>query len=130
MLALLAATKTTQPVDVLTWIGNYAAQFGIFGLAFLDVFVTRKLLIPKWALEDAIKAKDDTIAQRDKYLADKNEDIKELKASLAQLQNLTRDQILPALVRANQLSADYVQEITRRAYTDERPVRRKRVDGV
>lgn len=117
------AADNTSP-DVGAYLSKYGAQFGIFGLAFFDLLVTRKVLVPKWDKEQMVTAKDETISDRDKTIEEKNEDIKELKGSLAQLQTLTRDQILPALVRANQLSADYVQEITRRAYLD--PLRRQR----
>lgn len=125
--AVLAAAETTPP-DIGTWIAKYAVQFGMFGLVFFDVFVTRKFFIPKWSKDEAITGKDELIALRDEVIAEKNADIAELKTSLAKLQDITRDQILPALVRSNQLSADYVQEITHRAYPGpppERPVTRR-----
>lgn len=117
--------------DVGSELLTYLAQYGIFGLAFFDVFVTRKVLVPKWAKDDAVAAKDNIIKDRDDVIREKNEDIKELKASLAQLQTVTREQVLPALVRANQLSADYVQEVTRRAYEDpdSRPAPKRRRAG-
>jgi ABC-type sugar transport system ATPase subunit len=135
LLAVLLAADTNPSPDLgswSTWVARYAAQFGIFGLVFFDVFITRKVFIPKWAKDDAEAAKDAIIAIRDEEITEKKEDIKELKASLAQLQNLTREQMLPALVRSNQLSADYLQEITRRATEDlavqRRPSRRARAD--
>lgn len=100
---------TTPSPDLVT----YILQYGPFGLIFLDAFVTRKVLMPIWAHKDALKAKEEVVRDRDKTILEKNTDIKELKASLDKLQSLTRDQMLPALVRANQLSADYLAEITR-----------------
>jgi hypothetical protein len=101
---------TTTPTDL----GTYLLQYGPFGLIFLDAFITRKVLMPIWAHKDAMKAKDNVVRDRDKTILEKNTDIKELKTSLDKLQALTRDQMLPALVRANQLSADYLAEITHR----------------
>lgn len=95
-------------------ITKYLAQYGIFGAIMFDVFVTRKFITPRWSRDEAVQSKVDVIADRDKTIAEKNNDIAELKVSLTQLQSLTRDQMLPALVRANQLSADYLEEITRR----------------
>lgn len=100
-------------------IGSYLAQYGLFGLIFIDAFITRKVLMPIWAHKDAMKAQDNVILDRDAVIKEKNTDIKELKTNLDKLQTMTRDQMLPALVRANQLSADYLAEITRRDGTVE-----------
>lgn len=127
-----APAAPSSPTDFTQFSLKYLAQFGVFGAAFFDVFVTRKFLVPRWAKDDAVQAKEDIIKIRDETITEKNDDLKELKASLAQLQSLTRDQVLPALVRANQLSADYVQEVTRRAYQEPNkptPRRRKVDDG-
>jgi hypothetical protein len=100
-------------------LGTYLQQYGLFGLIFLDAFVTRKVLMPIWAHKDAVAAKEETIHDRDKTITEKNADIRELKTSLDKLQALTRDQMLPALVRANQLSADYLAAITKEGVREE-----------
>lgn len=104
-------------------LSDYLLQYGPFGLIFVDAFITRKILMPIWAHKALLKAAESTTADRAKTILEKNADIKELKSSLDKLQSLTRDQMLPALVRANQLSADYLTEITRR--DQERPVSSK-----
>lgn len=100
---------------------SYLLHYGPFGLIFVDAFITRKVLMPIWAHKELMKAKDKTVSDRDKTITEKNNDIKELKTDLSKLQSLTRDQMLPALVRANQLSADYLAEITRRGQNGTTP---------
>lgn len=116
---MFLATAAHSPQDILSTLIMYLAQYGIFGAAFFDLLVTRKLLVPKWDKTDAVDAQTAVCDVKQQTIDEKNEDIKALKLSLDQLQALTRDQMLPALVRANQLSADYLQLITRRSYEDD-----------
>lgn len=93
----------------LTLIGQIL-QFGLIGLL-LAAVLTKKFVVPRWTYDEALTQKDVVIAEKDRVLADKDDDIQELKESLNSLQALTREQMIPALVRANQLSAEYVAEI-------------------
>lgn len=85
-------------------------QFGLLGLIFAMVLV-KKFLVPEWTLKSQQDAHEAALAAKDERISSLEADKAELKESLAQLQGLTRDQIIPALVRSNQLSADYVQEL-------------------
>jgi hypothetical protein len=94
-------------------------NFGIIGILVV-LIVSKKWLVPAWTLEELKETHDRELAQKDSVIADKDEDLKELKESTAALQALTREQVIPALVRANQLSADYVAELARRSRLDAR----------
>jgi len=65
---------------------------GLVGIG-LVCLVLKKFIVPAWALREKEKECD------------------ELKAANASLRTLTEQQIIPALVRANQLSADYAQDL-------------------
>jgi hypothetical protein len=94
-------------------------NFGVLGILIV-LLVSKKWLIPAWTLEDIKETHERELGVKDAVIADKDEDIKELKESLNALQALTREQVIPALVRANQLSADYVAELARRSRVDAR----------
>lgn len=78
-------------------------QFGFIGVVLLCILL-RKFLVPEWVLKDAE-------TRHDKEIAAKDVEIKELKESNSALRTLTEQQIIPALVRANQLSADYAADL-------------------
>ena len=89
-------------------------QFGVIGLM-LIMLLLRKFVVPEWTLRDAE-------ARHDKEIAAKDVEIKELKESNSALRTLTEQQIIPALVRANQLSADYAADLAaerRRRHADQ-----------
>lgn len=104
---ILAATAGTTPN--LTLITNII-QYGLIGLLLVAI-LTKKFVVPRWTYDEGLSQKDVVIAEKDRIIADKDDDIRELKESLNALQALTREQMIPALVRANQLSAEYVAEI-------------------
>ena len=105
----------------LTLIGQIL-QFGLVGLLLVAV-LTKKFVVPRWTYDEGLSQKDVVIAEKDRIIADKDDDIRELKESLNALQALTREQMIPALVRANQLSAEYVAEIAHGRATGGRRVR-------
>jgi uncharacterized protein YacL (UPF0231 family) len=85
-------------------------QFGLLGVIFLCL-VMKKFIVPEWTLnalkeqhEASLKVKEEQISQ---LKADKDE----LKATAEQLQKLTREEVIPALVVANQMAADHLQWI-------------------
>lgn len=107
-----AAQVTAGGVDVTQFL-----QFGLLGIIFVCI-ILKKFIVPEWTLrqledqhESELRLKDD---QLDSIKADKQE----LKESLDALQALTRTEIIPALVRANQLSQEYVAELAGRRRLD------------
>jgi uncharacterized protein YacL (UPF0231 family) len=85
-------------------------QFGLLGVVFLCI-VMKKFIVPEWTLtalkdqyEAQIKVKEDQISAL-------KDDKEELKVTAEQLQKLTRDEMIPALVVANQMAAEHVQWI-------------------
>lgn len=106
-------------------IASYIAQFGLVGLILIDVLATRKYLVPRWALEDTIRAKDAVIAEKDKMISEKSEDIRTLKDDLSELHAMTRDEVLPALVTSNQVAAGYIIQVSGEKSTPDRPQRRR-----
>ena len=78
-------------------------QSGVIGIVLVCVLL-RKFLVPEWTLKDAEKRHSDEVAAKDR-------DITELKTVNTTLRTLTEQEIIPALVRANQLSADYAQDL-------------------
>lgn len=102
---LLAVEDPAPSVDITQFL-----QFGLLGLIFVMI-VAKKFLVPEWTLNQLSDAHILALGAKDERIASLEADKVELKENLAQLQALTRDQIIPALVRANQLSADYVNEL-------------------
>jgi hypothetical protein len=110
---ILAAAEpaTTGGLD-LTQIFTFA-QFGLLGIFFV-MLVSKKFVVPKWTLDDLKEAHDRELAVKDSIIDSHKADIVELKKTVADLQNLTSEKMIPALVQANTLSAAYVSELARR----------------
>ena len=86
---------------------NYLAPIfstGIVGV-FLLMLLFRIKIMPTYVY-------DDYKAEREREIAGKDKEIADLKESNAALRTLTEQQIIPALVRANQLSADYAADLS------------------
>lgn len=106
---LMAAGSTAIQIDP----GFVASlvQFGFLGLVLIDLVGPHKYLVPRWSLDAQIKVKDEVIqTQRD--------DIAELKLANSQLQVLTQEKMIPALVQATEVSRAYVTELARRGARD------------
>ena len=101
--ALLAASGTPVTIGGDWGFIVQLVQFGIIGVILVLVLI-RKFLVPEWTLKDAETRHVTEIAAKDA-------EIKELKESNTALRTLTEQQIIPALVRANQLSADYAADL-------------------
>src|SRR3954453_147905 len=102
---ILAADAGSGSID-LTTIASFA-QFGLLGIFFV-MLISRKFIVPKWTLdvleenqERILQEKDNAhvreLAARDQYIANIEADRKELRKSIDELQNLTRQQMLPAM---------------------------------
>lgn len=100
---LVTATATAVNVGGDWGLVIQIAQFGVIGVI-LVCLLTRKFVVPEWVLKRADE-------EHAKELAAKDADLRELKESNSALRTLTEQQIIPALVRANQLSADYAQDL-------------------
>lgn len=100
------------------------AQFGLLGIFFV-MLISKKFVVPKWTLDsleqthareltdkDAAYARE--IAIRDQQLTASETREKDLKKNLDDLQDLTRQQMLPAMIEANRLTALYVDTLARR----------------
>jgi len=100
------------------------AQFGLLGIFFVMI-ISRKFIVPKWTLdtleENHTRELDKQeeahvreLAVKDAQLAMVEADKRELKKNLDDLQELTRQQLLPAMIEANRLTAAYVDTLARR----------------
>lgn len=100
------------------------AQFGLLGVFFVMI-ISRKFIVPKWTLdtleeshtreiENREQAHARELAIKDAQLATMETDKRELKKNLDDLQDITRQQLLPAMIEANRLTAAYVDTLARR----------------
>ena len=103
-----ATTTVASGVDVTQFL-----QFGLLGLVFACV-ILRRFLVPEWTLKQLEETSAKELKAKDEQIQALKVDKAELKDSLDQLQALTRTEIIPALVRANQLSAEYLADIAER----------------
>lgn len=111
---LHAATQTPITVGGDWGLVLHFIDVGLIGVVLVCI-LTQKFLVPDWVLKRAD-------AEHAKEIEAYQADIKELKESNAALRTLTEQQIIPALVRSNQLSADYAQDLAaerRRRHGDE-----------
>lgn len=106
-LPLAAVVVLTDPSSNNPFTGlNYLTPIfstGIVGL-FLLMLLLRFKVMPTYVYDEYKGEKDKEIARLEKENG-------ELKEANAALRTLTEQQIIPALVRANQLSADYAQDL-------------------
>jgi Tfp pilus assembly protein PilO len=120
---VLAGGTTTIDVNTIAAF----AQFGLLGVFFV-MLISKKFVVPKWTLDtqdenhkrelaDKEEAHARELTIKDQQIASLETDKRELKANLDNLQNLTRDQMLPAMIEANRLTAAYVDALARRAGT-------------
>jgi hypothetical protein len=65
-------------------------------------------------LDDLKESHARELGVKDDIIVAQAADIKELKLNVSELQALTADKMIPALVQANSLSAAYVAELSRR----------------
>lgn len=107
-----AATATDAGGFDLSQIFTFA-QFGLLGIFFV-LLVSKRYVVPKWTLDDLKEAHERELKVKDDILDSYKADIVELKRTVQDLQALTSEKMIPALVQANTLSAAYVSELARR----------------
>lgn len=110
-MVLAAAVVNATGLD-LTQIFTYA-QFGLLGIFFV-MLISKKFVVPKWTLDDLKEAHERELLVKDNIVAGQKEDIVELRKNVRDLQALTSEKMIPALVQANTLSAAYVSELAHR----------------
>lgn len=106
-----SAPGSTTSVDI-TQLINYA-QYGLLGLFFVLILL-KKFIVPAYTLTDLKESHERELKFKDDIIDSLRKDVVELKDGVADLQKLTSDKMIPALVQANTLSAAYVQELARR----------------
>lgn len=111
LVVLAAAVVNATGLD-LTQIFTFA-QFGLLGIFFV-MLISKKFVVPKWTLDDLKEAHERELLVKDDIVAGQKEDIVELRKNVRDLQALTSEKMIPALVQANTLSAAYVSELARR----------------
>ncbi|MBT0771829.1 hypothetical protein KIH74_23005 [Kineosporia sp. J2-2] len=117
MLAALAAAadavkQAPEGFDLQSILQSYGVQFGF--LAFVLACVAfRKFFVPEWTLrkEEERHAADN--AARDERIA-------HLEDQVQRLQDLTGKELMPALARATDINARFVEEMTARRITEGR----------
>ncbi len=82
-------------------------QFGLLGVIFVCV-ITKKFIVPEWVLKQLQDQYNAESRLKDEQIASLKADKEELKQDLEQLQNIYRTDVIPALVRATQLNAEYL----------------------
>lgn len=108
----MAASQPDGTSIDITQLINYA-QYGLLGLFFVLILL-KKFIVPAYTLVDLKESHERELRVKDDIIDSLRKDIVELKDSVADLQKLTSDKMIPALVQANSLSAAYVQELARR----------------
>jgi predicted XRE-type DNA-binding protein len=103
-----AAAVSTGGVDLTQFL-----QFGLLGLIFVCI-ILKKFIVPEWSLRQLEDQHLSEMKLKDEQVTSLKADKQELKEALDALQELTRTEIIPALVRANQLSQEYVAELAGR----------------
>lgn len=117
---ILAGANTTIDVNTIATF----AQFGLLGIFFV-MLISKKFVVPKWTLDsldenhkrelaDKEESHNRELAIKDQQIASLEADKRELKKNLDDLQDLTRQQMLPAMIEANRLTAAYVETLARR----------------
>lgn len=89
------------------------AQFGLLGFVFLAI-VSKHWVVPKWTLDDLEDVHRRELAAKNGVIEAQRLDIQELKDANVELQRLTQDKIIPALVQATGVMQSYVTELARR----------------
>lgn len=111
---LLAAASTSSGLEINGGFVAQLVQFGFLGAVFVDVVGFHKFLVPRWSVDSVEKANAASMQLKDELIARINADIVELKNANKQLQELTQERLIPALVQATDVSRAYVAELARR----------------
>ena len=94
---LAAATAVNVGGLDLTQIFTFA-QFGLLGVFFV-MLVSKKFVVPKWTLDDLKEAHERELLVKDDIVTGQKEDLIELRKNVRDLQALTSEKMIPALVQ-------------------------------
>ena len=114
-----AGDSLSRPVGSPVFGSRTIVPLGGSGVFFV-MLVSKRFVVPKWTLDDLKDAHDRELKVKDEIISNQKSDITELKKTVADLQSLTSEKMIPALVQANTLSAAYVAELARRGGPDGR----------
>jgi hypothetical protein len=111
LVILAAAEGGNNSLDI-----SQLLQVGQYGLlaVFVILLLSRKYIVPTYTITDLKESHERELAAKDDVIGGLRTDISELKSTVAALQALTSEKMIPALVQSNTLSAAYVAEIQRR----------------
>lgn len=107
-IAMAAATNTPSPAPTASppFDITEVLQYGLLGLIFLCI-IFRKFIVPEWTLKQA----EDRHALEKQELAER---LNQTREQLDRLQDVFQDQMIPALTKANEVNARYLDELQQR----------------
>lgn len=107
------STAITLPVGIVS-----VVQLGFVGAVLFDVVGTHKFLVPRWTLDKVEEKHDDELRLKDDLITSLQSDVQELKLATSELQKVSNEKLMPALIQATEVSRAYVSELARRATID------------
>lgn len=100
------------PLDPTNLIGPILST-GLVGI-FLVMLIFEVGLVTKKSLERVVSSFKAELAAKDEIIKGKDADVAELKTANSDLQRLTSEKMIPALVQATEVSRAYVSELAKR----------------
>jgi uncharacterized protein YpmS len=113
LLAALAAAgesakSASGGLDIQGLLQSYATQFGVIVLI-LACLLIRKFVVPEWVFK-----RDEE--QHAKEISTRDERIAQLESQVQRLQDLIASEMMPALTKATEINAKFVEEMAHRRY--------------
>lgn len=97
------AVKAVEGVDL-----GQLVQFGVLGVMFVFI-ILRKYIVPEWTLTHQKDQYEARLADKDKQLEDAIQEAERLRTLLEALHGRVQDEIVPALVRFNDVAVEFVR---------------------
>jgi hypothetical protein len=91
---------------------NYA-QYGLLGI-FVVLILRGAYVVPKYSLTNLKEGHERELKVKDELIESLRSDLRELKAANNDLQRLTSEKMIPALVQATAVSQAYVAELAQK----------------
>lgn len=112
--ALAAASETIKSsgADLTSVLTNSLFQYGLLGL-FVLCMIFRKFVVPEWVLKSAEERHAAELTARDERIA-------HLETQVQRLQDLATGELMPALTKAAEINARFVEEMAHRRYAADR----------
>ncbi len=107
-----AADTSGSPLDPNNLIAPILST-GLVGVV-LVMLIFEIGLVTKKSLERLVESHKAELAEKDRVITGKDADLADLKAANADLQRLTSEKMIPALVQATEVSRAYVSELAKR----------------